>query len=50
MYHPGQKLKSEGIKDLNIKLNTLHLIENKAGNILEHIGTGGSFLNRTSVV
>jgi hypothetical protein len=34
------KLKSKWIKDLNIKPDTLDLIEEKVGNSLEHIGTG----------
>jgi hypothetical protein len=41
------KLKSKWIKDLNIKYDTLNLIEEKVGNSLELIGTGDSFLNRT---
>jgi hypothetical protein len=36
-----------GIKDLNIKPNTLNLIEEKVGNSHELIGTGRNFLNRT---
>ena len=32
------KLKSKWIKDLNIKLDTLNLIEDKVGNSLEIIG------------
>jgi hypothetical protein len=41
------KLKSKWIKDLNIKPDALNLIEEKMGNSLELIGTGGNFLNRT---
>jgi hypothetical protein len=41
------KLKSKWIKDLNIKPDTLNLIEEKMGNILEHIGTRHNFLSRT---
>jgi hypothetical protein len=41
------KLKSKQIKHLNIKLETLNLIEEKVGNSLKHIGTGHKFLNRT---
>jgi hypothetical protein len=41
------KLKSNWIKDLNIKLDTLNLIEEKVGNTLELIGTGDKFLSRT---
>jgi hypothetical protein len=35
------------IKYLNIKPDTLNLIEEKVGKSLELIGTGGNFLNRT---
>jgi hypothetical protein len=41
------KLNSEWIKDLNIKLDTLNLKEEKVGKSLELNGTGGNFLNRT---
>jgi hypothetical protein len=34
-------------QDLNIKPNTLNLIEEKVGKSLELIGTRGNFLNRT---
>jgi hypothetical protein len=44
---PCTKLKSKWIKDLNIKPDTLNLIEKKVGKSLDHIGTGGNFLNRT---
>jgi hypothetical protein len=44
---PCTKLKSKWIKDLNIKSDTLNLIEEKVGKSLELIGTGGNFLNRT---
>jgi hypothetical protein len=40
------KLKSKWIKDLNIKLYTLNLIEIKVGKNLEFIGSGDIFLNR----
>ena len=43
---PGTKLKSKWIKDLNIKPDTLNLIEEKVGKSLELIATGGNFLNR----
>jgi hypothetical protein len=43
------KLKSKWIKDLNIKLDRLNLIEEKVGNSLDHIGTGDNFLNRTTI-
>jgi hypothetical protein len=38
--------KSMWIIDLNIKPDTLNLIEKKVGNSLEHVGTGENFLNR----
>lgn len=38
------------IKDLNIKLDTLNLIEEKVGNNLEIIVNGNNFLNRTPMV
>jgi hypothetical protein len=44
---PCRKLKAKWIKDLNIKQDTLNLIEEKVGKSLELIGTGGNFLNRT---
>ena len=40
------KLKSKWIKDLNIKSDTVNLIEKKLENTLESIGTGGNFLNK----
>jgi hypothetical protein len=46
---PCTKIKSKWIKDLNIKLDTLNLTEEKVGKSLELIGTGGNFLNRTSL-
>ena len=46
---PCTKLNSKWIKDLNIKLNILNLIEEKVGNTLECIGTGDKFLNRISM-
>ena len=44
---PCTKLQSKWIKDLNIKPETLNLMEEKVGKNLELIGTGGSFINRT---
>ena len=44
---PHTKLKSKWIKDLNIKPDSLKLIEEKVEKSLELIGTGGYFLNRT---
>ena len=46
---PCTKLKSNWIKDLSIKSDILNLIEEKLGKILELIGTGGNFLNRTPI-
>jgi hypothetical protein len=44
---PCLKLESKCIKDFNIKLDTLNLIEDKVGNTLECIGIGDYFLNQT---
>jgi hypothetical protein len=44
---PCTKLKSKWAKDLNIKQDTLHLIEDKVEKSCELTGTGGNFLNRT---
>ena len=46
---PYTKLKSKWIKDLNIKLHILILIEEKVGDDLELIGTGDNFLYRISI-
>ena len=43
------KLKSKWIEDLYINPVILHLIEEKVGNSLEHIGTGDNFLNRVPI-
>ena len=43
------KLKFKWIKDLNIKPDTLNLIEVKMEKSLELIGTGRNFLNRSPV-
>jgi hypothetical protein len=40
-------INSKWIKDLNIRPETLKLIQERAGNILEIIGIGKDFLNRT---
>jgi hypothetical protein len=42
------KLKSKLIKELHIKPESLHLIEN-VGKSLEHMGTGENFLTRTQM-
>jgi hypothetical protein len=44
---PCTKLNSKWIKDLNIRLDTLHLLKESIGNGLDLIGTGKDFLNRT---
>ena len=44
---PCTKLKSKWIKDLHRKSDTLNLIAEKVEKILEHMGTGEDFLNRT---
>jgi hypothetical protein len=41
------KLKSEWIKDLNVKPDTLNLIKQRAGNSRKLISTGDKFLKRT---
>jgi hypothetical protein len=46
---PCTKLKCKWIKNLNIKPDTLNLIEEKLGKRLALIGTGRNFLNRTPV-
>jgi hypothetical protein len=38
------------MKDLNIRPETLNLVQERAGNILELIGKGNAFLNRTQIV
>jgi hypothetical protein len=47
---PCKKLKSKWIKNLNIKPDTLNLIEEKVEMSLELIGTEGNFLNITLMV
>ena len=43
-------LKSRWIKDLNINLMTLNLIEEKVGNSLQCMGTGDYFLSITLII
>ena len=43
---PCTKFKSNWIKDLHIKPDTLRLTEKKVGKSLEHMGTGEKSLNR----
>jgi len=45
---PCTKLKCKCIKDLNIKPDTLSLIEEKVGKSLKLIGTGEKFLKQNS--
>jgi hypothetical protein len=46
---PHTKLKSNWIKDFQIKPDPLKHIEDKLGESLKHMGTGKKFLNRTPV-
>ena len=46
---PCTKLKFKWIKDLNINLTALNLIEKKVRNRLQHMGTEDHFLHRTPV-
>jgi hypothetical protein len=43
------KVKSNWIKELHIRLETLKLIEEKGGKILENMSTGEKFLNKTAM-
>jgi hypothetical protein len=45
---PCTSINSKWIKDLNIRPETLQLVQERAGNTLEAIGIGKDFLNRTS--
>jgi hypothetical protein len=44
---PCTIINSKWIKDLNIRPETLKLVQETAGNTLEAIGVGKDFLNRT---
>jgi hypothetical protein len=44
---PCTSINSKWIKDLNIRPETLKLVQKRAGNTLEAIGIGKDFLNRT---
>jgi hypothetical protein len=44
---PCTSINSKWIKDLNIRPETLKLVQERAGNTLEVIGIGKDFLNRT---
>ena len=47
---PCTKLNSKWIKNLNLKIDTLKLIEKKLGKSHEDMDTGEKFLNRTSKI
>jgi hypothetical protein len=47
---PCTSINSKWIKDLNIRSETLKLLQEGAGNTLELIGRGKDFLNRTPAV
>jgi hypothetical protein len=44
---PWTSINSKWIKDLNIRLQTLQLVQERAGNTLEAIEIGKDFLSRT---
>ena len=44
---PCTKLKSKEIKDLNINLTTMNLIEEKVGSSLQHMGTVAQTIGTT---
>jgi hypothetical protein len=46
---PSTKVKSNQIKELQIKPETVKVIEEKVGKGLEDMGTGEKFLNRTAM-
>ena len=46
---PCTKLNTKWIKDLGIRPETLHLIEEKVGPNLQPVGLGSDFLNRNHV-
>ena len=46
---PCTKLNSQWIKDLGIRPETLHLMEEKVGSNLQLVGLGADFLNRTPI-
>jgi hypothetical protein len=45
---PCTSIKSKWIKDLNIRPETLKLVQERAGNTLEAISTGEDFFNKTA--
>jgi hypothetical protein len=46
---PCTRINSKWIKDLNIRPETLKLVKERAGNILEAIGISKDFLSRTQL-
>jgi hypothetical protein len=44
---PCASINSKWIKDLNVRPETLHLVQERAGNTLETIDIGKDFLSRT---
>jgi hypothetical protein len=46
---PCTSINSKCIKDLNIRPETLKLVQERAGNTLELIGISNDFLNRTQM-
>ncbi|KAG3293008.1 hypothetical protein H1C71_014497, partial [Ictidomys tridecemlineatus] len=46
---PCTKVNSKWIKELDIKSETLRLIEEKVGSNLHIVGSGSKFLNRTPI-
>jgi hypothetical protein len=46
---PCISINSKWIKDLNIRPETLKLVQERAGNTLEAIGIGNDFLSRTQL-
>jgi hypothetical protein len=44
---PCTSISSKWIKDLNIRSKTLKLVQERAGNTLEAVGTGKEFFSRT---
>jgi hypothetical protein len=47
---PCTSINSKSIKNLNIKPETMKLVQERSGNTLEAIGIGNDFLSRTQVV
>ena len=49
LFSPCTKINSQWIKDLEIRPETLHLIEEKVCPSLHLVGLGSDFLNRTPI-